>query len=106
MRVKMQQHAGSIASLEARDARSLGNLLCTMIAFMVKCDLQRLEIPEKFVTQFGVIRSVLMRKCVKDDYTELQFREFFSGMLKFAGEEHGATPERIASLEAMNQLVQ
>jgi hypothetical protein len=84
----------------------LTKILFLVVAIMAKCDAGGVEIPEDFITHFGVVRSVLMRKCIGPDYTEGQFRKFFDVLLKCAGEEYGATPARMESLEAANQFVQ
>lgn len=107
VRVKMEQiKCSDVPGLEAMDALGLVDVVCFIIAVLARCDARGVEVPEDFITHLGVVRSVLMRKSVKGDYTEREFLRFFGMMLKYAGEEYGATPERMASLEAMNQLVQ
>ena len=96
----------NVRGLEAKDVMELSRIIELMIACMAKADAQGVEVPEEFLTHFGVVRSVLMRKCIGPNYTELQFCEFFGVMLKAAGEVHKVRPARMAVLEASNQLVQ
>lgn len=101
-----QIQCSNVAGLKAMDAQGLAKIVLLIIAILARCDARGVEVPEDFITHFGVVRSILMRKCVRCDYTERQFQRFFGVMLKCASEDYGATPERMASLEAMNQLVQ
>lgn len=96
----------NVRSLEATDVRGLTKIIFMVVAIMAKCDAGGVEIPEDFIIHFGVVRSVLMRKCIGPDYTESQFCRFFGVLLKCAGEEYGATPARMESLETANQFVQ
>ena len=98
--------SSDVSSLEATDVEGLAKIIFLVVAAMARCDITGAHVPEDFVAHFGIVRSILMRKCIGPDYTESEFCKFFEVMLTRAGEECGATPARMETLQAMNQLTQ
>lgn len=96
----------NVRGLKAMDIEGLTKIIFLVVAVMAGCDAEKVEVPEDFAIHFGVVRSILMRKCIGPEYSESQFRKFFGVLLKCAGEECGATPARMEALQAANQLIQ
>jgi hypothetical protein len=106
MSVSKLAGCSDVRGLEAMDVEGLTKIIFLVVAILAKCEADEIEVPEDFVTHFGVVRSILMRKCIGPDYTESQFCKFFAVLLNCAGEECGATPIVMESLEVANQLTQ
>lgn len=92
--------------LAKMSAQRLVDVIDMVVAVMARCDSDGIAMPSDFIAHFGVVRHCLMRKCVGPDYSERQFREFFKIVIQAACEQHRATPARIETLQAMNQLTQ
>ena len=102
-----QQKSGSdVAKLHRSSPKELLGTVDLILQLIARCDRDDIAIPPDFLAHFGTVRNVLMKKCVGTDYTESEFCKFFGAMLKCAGEEYGAAPARMETLQAMNQLTQ
>lgn len=92
--------------LARRSIEGLVDVIQLMVGIMARCDARQITMPPDFISHFSAVRHHLMRKCVGPDYSERQFCEFFRIVVQTACEKHGATADRIDTLQATNQLRQ
>lgn len=107
MKEQRKQNCSDVVGLRRSSPEKLLGIVGLLLKYIALADQKNIEVPPEFLEHFGLVRNVLMRKCIGSDYTEAQFREFFNVAFLAAVRDYGMTEQRANSIRVeANQLLQ